>query len=419
MDTFTSIWNRLRLRAPNIDPFLAQDMVRDSFNRLAERRDWSWLRNHSSFYPPAFSTAGFTVAINPNSYLVTVDSGGNFFTPQMTGVQIRFGGLSGTSYPTYTLNNYISPTQFLLDTPWIGPALNHQQFVVFQCYFPVPLDFQSWITLVNTTANYKLWTNLTQAELDLADPQRIQQGITFACAYYDTTQNFNGTVGPVLQIVGTGAAPISTTGPDGFTFPESSIYSVQIVTGGALGTATYSWQQNAGGSSPVITTPTNQTAVFLSSGVGLIFPAGTYVSGDTFVLNCIAGATTGALRYELWPRPVNAPYSYPFIYRKIPPDLTDASPQLPHLIANRGDVLLEMCLAQCAAFPGTDTTRNPYYDLTLARMHEAKAETLIYELEKKDDDTAEHDLSYQNLPFYPAPWLDGSWLQTHAVYPAP
>ena len=117
--------------------------------------------------------------------------------------------------------------------------------------------------------------------------------------------------------------------------------------------------------------------------------------------------------------PINMPYVYPYLYIAKWPALTDDQPVLPGLLARRGDVLLEMALTNCARFPGTDTTPNPYYDLNLARQHEIKAETLIYELEKKDDDLASKNMSYMNLPFYPAPWLDGSWLQSHAIFPTP
>jgi hypothetical protein len=39
---------------------------------------------------------------------------------------------------------------------------------------------------------------------------------------------------------------------------------------------------------------------------------------------------------------------------------------------------------------------------------------MIYELEVNDDDLAIKDLQFQQLPFAPAPWMDGRYLQSHA-----
>lgn len=421
VDTYTTIWNRLLLRAPAVGAELARDLVRDAFQQFAERREWSWLIRHSAFFPPTYNLTD-AVSVSPGSPFVT--STGGFFVPAMVGQQIRLGALGGTSYPTYTILQYLGPSQIMMDSAWVGPTLTNQPYQVFQCYFPVPADFKSFYSLVNTTANYRLWTNLTQAELDLADPQRVQSGITFAAAFYDYTQNYTGTVAPTLQVVGTGSVPNATTSY-GFTYPADSIYSLQITTGGIVGTAVFQWKQDGGPWTAGVVSDT--FPIDLSNGVQVFFPAGTYNAGDVFVVRCNAQGVHGVPRYELWPRPINAPYVYPFIYNCYVPELTDANPSLPEFIANRGDVLLEMALAAAARFPGQTADNsassfilrktNQYYDLQLAQIHEGKAEKMINELELKDDDVAIKNLVYKDIPFYPAPWLDGSWLQRHAIYP--
>ena len=414
MDNFTTVWNRLKARASSLDPLLCQDIVRDAFNQLAERREWSWLQKHSSFFPPTFTTTGDTVSIAPNT--LTVTSAGGLFTPAMVGKQIRIAQPAGSSYPTYTIAQYLGTTQVLLDSIWIGPTITAQPYQVFQCYFPVPDDFQRFKSLVNSTANYQLYTDIQQVSLDRADPQRVQYGIPFCASFYDYTKSYNGKVGPVLQVVGSGASPISTTSY-GYSYPADSVYTVEIVAGGASGTATFQWSQDGGSYSAALTTAT--TAVDLSNGVQVYFPVGTYVTGDVFIIQCVAGTESGVPRYELWPRPINVSYVFPFIYMAKLPALTDSDPGLPEYVARRGDVLLEMALERAAMWPGTETMRNPYYDLQLARDHRIRSEMLINELEIKDDGTAMSDLQYQNWPFYPAPWMDGSWLQSHAIYPNP
>jgi hypothetical protein len=374
---------------------------------------------HSTFFPPTYITNGITVSISANDFIVTASAPGTF-TSAMINQQIRIGGQGGNTYPTYTIVQILSDTQVLIDTPWIGPTQVAQPFQVFVCYFQVPSDFQYFVSMINTTSNYRLWTNLTQAEIDLADPQRIQQGISFATAFYDFTPNYAGTVGSAVQVLGTGQALIATTSGGGFSYPANSLYTVEISLGGAIGTAQFVWRQDTQPFSPAITTPPDPfTPIQLSNNVYVYFPAGTYNTGDIFVIQCTATNSPSVARYEIWPRPINTPYVYPYIYRKVLPALTDDVPGLPSSIANRGDVLLEMALERAASWPGTTTLVNPYHDLNQAKYHNARAEMLINELEKKDDDIAIKNLSYKNIPFYPAPWLDGSWLQTHAIYPSP
>jgi hypothetical protein len=154
----------------------------------------------------------------------------------------------------------------------------------------------------------------------------------------------------------------------------------------------------------------------LSNGVQVYFPAGNYVAGDIFTIACTTDSLSGLPRYELWPRPIDAAYVYPYLYARKLPALTDDQPQLPEFIARRGDVLLEMGLTQLAMWPGTPNQPNPYRDLSTSNAHRAWAEKLIYELETKDDSTAIKDLTYSDLPFM-GPWRDGSWLQQHAMFP--
>jgi hypothetical protein len=410
IDTFTTIWNRLLLRAPGVGPALAQDIVRDCFQQLAERRTWSWRRGHSSFYPNIYYTAG-TVDTTYNSQYVT--GTGTTWTANMVGAQFR-GGPLPSAFPTYTILEVVSPTSIVLDQPWGGASATALAYQIFQCYFPVPSDFQSFESLTNPTNSFQIWTNLTQYDLDRMDPQRVTAGVVYGAALYDYTTNYQGTIGAILQVRGSGPAPISTTNT-GYSFPVASTYVVEITTGGAVGTAVFEWKQDSGTYTTSVSV-LDSNPINLSNGVQVYFPAGTYVLGDVFIINCTTEPVPSVPRYELWPRPVGAFYVLPYLYIKLLPELTDVQPQLPPFVAQRGDVLLEMALSKCAQFPGTATTPNVYYNLAQSQIHARKADELITELEKYDDNTGTQDLAYQNWPFYPAPWLDGRWNQDHAIY---
>lgn len=345
------------------------------------------------------------------SGLPTVTGAGTAFTADMVGKQFRIS----VAYPTYTISQVPSPTLLVLDRPWIGPTLTGQSYFLFQCYFPVPADFNYFIALVNTTANYRLDHNSSQVELDTRDPQRTYTALAFKAAFYDYSTSFVGTVGPILQVRGTGPSPVSATSY-GYNYPADSIYTVEITTGGAIGTAEFKWKQDAGAYTLGVVTDPLGAPLPLSNGVEVYFPAGVYVVGDVFIIRCTTQSVMGVPRYELWPRPAAAPYCYPFSYISRAVELTDDRAQLPNFV--RGDVLLEMAQAECARWSGSDADhKNPGYDLARARQHDDKAEKLIYELELKDDDVAARNLRYQDIPLYSGPWMDGDWLQKHALYP--
>lgn len=119
-------------------------------------------------------------------------------------------------------------------------------------------------------------------------------------------------------------------------------------------------------------------------------------------------------RYEIWPHQ-KSQYVYPFLYISRPPDLEDTGASLPRYI--RGDVLLEMALAQAARWPGpSKDAPNPYFNLALAMQHDARGLKMVQELEVQDDEVYETDLSYFSpvgLPFAPLPWGDSRWMQAH------
>lgn len=404
-DTFTTLWRRLQLHSPGVGALLAQDLVRDAVHQFVERRDWSWNRSRSEFYPAVYYNTGTAGTTNGST---TITGSGTAWGFTHVNMQIRVGGLN---YPIFTIIQVLSTTSLVIDRPWPGASLSTQQYEIHQCYFPVPADFHHFDTLTDPSNQRRLHHNCSQRELDRYDPQRTNSGQVFAAAFLDFTQNFQGVVKPVLQVRGTGPSPVSTTS-SGFSYPADSIYTVEITTGGIVGTAIFKWKQDGGAYTSGVVT--DSSALDLSNGVQVYFPAGTYVSGDTFIIRALALAITGQARYELWPHPKNTRVVFHYQYIKSVPDISDAAPVLPPFLINRGDVLLEMSLANACRFKGTESSSNPAYDLQAAVQHDARAERRLLELERRDDEVALRDLEYERGPFE---LLDGSWLQKHAVYP--
>jgi len=129
-----------------------------------------------------------------------------------------------------------------------------------------------------------------------------------------------------------------------------------------------------------------------------------------------SGQTIPVPRYEIWPH-LKSAYVLPYLYTARPTDLPDTGSTLPRRV--RGDLLLEMALAECALWPGPSSDKkNPYFDVRLAKIHEDKAEFMINELERQDDEVWLQNVSYSyfsQLPWSPGPFGDASWIQKHAV----
>jgi hypothetical protein len=412
MDDFFTLSNRLLSRAPQVGIALSQQLVNDSWRTLQSRGMWSFRRRHGTFAPPNMyitGTASSNVATgNPN--LIT--GSGTTWTPAMVGQQIRLGGLL---YPYYTIVGYLSPTSLLIDQPWAGPDVTGVTYQVLQIYYPAPADFGYWYVVWSVKDAFQLWTNVTEEELSILDPQRTNQQQTYAVSFYDFSPNFGGTIGPVLGVTSaTDPAPISTT-TTGYSYVANATYIIQVVTGGVSGTATFQWMR-AGQSTFTGPVTTSDQAQDLMDGVQIYWPdVVSYVSNDLFVINATSQMTSGVPRFELWPSPTSNTYLYPYIYIAKEYDLTPQQPQLPPFIANRGEVLLEMALAKAASYPGPDAEhKNPYFNLALYGQHMVTAEKMLWDLERNDQEVGIYNVDYKSLPF--APFETGEWMQKHAPY---
>ncbi len=413
MDNFTTLTNRLLSRAPAIGPVLAGQLVNDSWHTLQARKDWAWRRKSGVFAPPTSYNAGqvSTNVATGNANLITGVN--TAWTSDMVGRQIRVAGLN---FPYFTILAWLSPTAILIDSPWVGPDVAGQAYQIIKIYYEVPADFGYFEVAYSIKDAYRLWTQGTEAELALLDPQRSTQGQTYATAFYDFSPNFGGTVGPAFGVTSpTDPAPISTT-TTGFSYPSNASYIVQVVSGGISGTATWQWMRagQLAFQGPFTSSDTPQD---LSDGVQIYWPDSlNFVTGDLFVINCTALITEGVPRYELWPAPTYDTYLYPFIYFQKEYDLTVAAPTLPPPIANRGEILLELALEKCALFPGSDMDHpNMYYSLQLANYHHTRSETMIEDLLVNDQNIAISNLTYQEMPFA-GPFADAHWMATHAPY---
>lgn len=329
----------------------------------------------------------------------------------MIGRQIRLVGLL---FPFYTITAVLSPTKLQIDQPWAGPAVVGQSYTIQQLYFPTPQDFGYMYACVSIKDGFRLWTNTTEADLAILDPQRTNFGQTYAAVFKDYTSGNIGTVGPVQLANGLSPTPMTTT-QTGFTYPIPLSYLITVTLGGSPGTAQFVWTRlGTNGSNGLVTSSEAQDLEF---GVQVYWPDGAYFAGTTYFFQAFPGLGLGTPRFELWPGPTSSTYLYPYIYISKEYDLTDEYPQLPPFIANRGEVLLEMALEKCAEYPGSDSEHlNIYHDLRQAQYHGNKVRDMLIDLERNDEEVGVTNIDFQAYPYAPSPWQDGRWQQTHAPF---
>lgn len=403
---FRTIVGRVQLRCPLASRFLVEDWVRTAFQEIAESRRWSWLYGFDQFLIPALYNTG-TVTVTRNSTIVT--GSGTTWTTDMEGRQFR----TGTTNPIYTIVSVDSATQLTLDKVWGGSTASAQNYQIYLCYVSVPSDFASFISVYDPNFNWQLALDYTQNQLNAADAQRANTGNAYLLAWRDYTTSSIGTVSQPVQVEGSGNDPGSS---GTYTGPNNALFTVEITTGGAPGTAVFQWKKDGGSYTTGVTTDSGGAAQELQDGVNVYFPTGvSYTLGDIWVIQALAGSNPGVARYEIWPHQ-QAEYVYPMIYWKKYPDISQPGVTIPYTI--NSDLIQEIALAKAASWPGPSTDKpNPYYRLELSDRHEKKAAYLLLEAERNDSEIFMSDVLYQDitaLPFAPVPALgDSNFLQSH------
>lgn len=313
LDSYAQIWNRTLLRVPSLEAPLAQDFVRNAFRRVRDSRRWSWLIQFGQFISPNVYSTG-TVTATQGSASVT--GTGTAWTTDLLYRQFRIG----VTAPIYTIIDIDVPGQVLtLSSPYGGASATDTVYRIYQCFFPVPVDFRAFLTIWDPQNNWRLTPDIKQEQLNIFDAQRATLGYAWLVSYRDTSVYFDG-----------------------------------------------------------------------------------YTAGSA-----------GVPRYELWP---HAPgYTYPYLYESFTYDISDPGIPLPRFI--RGDMILEFALAEAASFKGTKDQPNPYFNMDVARRHDAHATEMLAQAELLDDETSMQDLMQQfGVPEgYAVPWGSAAFLQNHLI----
>lgn len=402
LDTIDKIASQLLLHCPLAGKPLATVWASNSWEKLARGRDrWSWLCKFGQFQIPAAYSTGTIAVSSADPTLLTLTGG--TFTAAMVGRSIRIGQYVAP----YELSEFVDSTHMRITLPWGMADETAATFTIYQQYVTVPDDFAAFIAAIDPVRNTKLYCGAERREIDRRDPRRTTSGNPYVLAEAGYGAQYAGSVDVTpFQVRGTGTVPVFGGAYNG---PVSTIYIVEITTGGDTGTAVFKWKRGSGSYTTGVVTDAAGNG--LSGNVFVAFPTGTYNVGDVFVSRATAAASFGNARFELWPGQLTQ-LVVPYYYAALPPDLTLPGATLPRTI--RGDVLLRGALAECKAWAGRGDERNALYDLKASVRDQTDFERAIDLLALRDDDLFPRDVtSYQELPFAGPPW-DAAWEQVHA-----
>ena len=406
-ETYQQCWNKLLLRCPALSPKLAQDFIVTAFRRLVEHRRWSWRVKFGQFLAPnAYSTG--TVSVT-NGF-TTVTGAGTAWTAAMVGQQFRVG----LAAPIYTIAQFDSPTQIELVQVWGGPTSAASGYSIYKCYFVPPDDFSQFITVFDPMFNWALILDIDQADLNAIDAQRANSGNAYVVSFRGYTTSQVGVVSQVLQVVGSGAAPISG---GQFLGPNNAVFTIQITTGGVSGIADFEWKKDGSAYTTGVLTDSGGAPQTLMDGVVVSFPTGfTYVIGDTFVIQTTAIPNAGLPFFEFYPHQQSS-HVYGFLYSTTPPDLNDPNAVIQRYI--KSNFLVDMAIEDLSLWPGVSADKiNPYYSLRNADYYKRRNMEQIQKLEIQDDNVWSQDISYAYPQLtWPFAYVlgDSRFLQSHGI----
>lgn len=125
-------------------------------------------------------------------------------------------------------------------------------------------------------------------------------------------------------------------------------------------------------------------------------------------------AAAGQPRYELYPYQTTA-RTYPVTYFVKSAILGDDTPIIGPLSRRAPEILLNGALSRCARWPGTESRKNPYFNLALANELEKAFDKAVMEVTVTDQELYFDGLPMSDFMFADFPW-DSNWLQSHEPY---
>lgn len=167
MATFGDIVRSVRLRAPAVPYLLAEDFVRESFQKAWDYRSsgWSMARRENKFSVALQKTG--TASVTNGSAAVT--GVGITFATTDAGRQFRIGD----NQPVYSIASVSALNNTaILDEAYQGVTAATGDARILDAYVTMPVDFGKFLVVIDPQNFWQLRHWITEEELNSWDPQR-------------------------------------------------------------------------------------------------------------------------------------------------------------------------------------------------------------------------------------------------------
>jgi hypothetical protein len=193
---YVDMYSEITGSVPKLDIDLAKKLVNRAWSDIRRQNLWSFQLFEANWVSPSIINGGTVTTVQGTStvtfdatakaLLNAVAGDGPFPTPL---VQRQFRQSStGTIYNIWAWNS--STGVATLDRPYVEPSGTLLTYMVYQCYYPAPMqDWLTWISVVDRTNFNDLNTLTTRAQLDAKDPQRTIFYLPTDVAPYQLDQN--------------------------------------------------------------------------------------------------------------------------------------------------------------------------------------------------------------------------------------
>lgn len=192
---------------PGISLELAKTKINEALEKIYDETSYSFQSKQGGWLIPGLVASTGTVTVTPYSATVIGDAVASSAwaavaaNPGLTQLQFR-----NPSYALYDIIAYDTTSHapfgtLTLDRPWMEPVTGSgQSYYIYQAFFTVPVqDFRTFVDIRDTTnGDYVSWTDVSQDDLSLLDPQRVVFGPalpTFAVPLGIDTRTGSATLG--------------------------------------------------------------------------------------------------------------------------------------------------------------------------------------------------------------------------------
>jgi hypothetical protein len=196
-DTFAALWNRVLLFAPDLPPYIAQEFVKQTHQRIVDYHLWSELKQDAEFTVPTWYTTG-TVEWTEGGTTVTGtgtlwDTGTNVSLYQ----QIQLGNIGNY----FTIVTITDDTHIEVDRAINYASSDSESYHIGQLYIEFPTDLDALEQVRDKPNEWKVITHsYNQEYLDRIDPNRTSSGTPTLLAYASNRIDASGNQIPRMEL---------------------------------------------------------------------------------------------------------------------------------------------------------------------------------------------------------------------------